>query len=241
MIEKTRLAARIEPFDSFWEAPEDLEKGYETLYQYYRHNYLRYLPQDRTSRILVVSCGPGYFVNMLAREGYSNVLGIDSDSRKVELAVKRGLGCITEEAFPFLERSPEAFDLIFCECEINHLTKDEILEFLQLCRVALHQGGTLIFHSINGANPVTGIELYSINFDHYNAFTENSLRQILTYANFKDVKVEPLKLYVFFANPLNYVGMTVDSVLTLMFRLLFKFYGKSNKIFSKKIFAVARK
>jgi 2-polyprenyl-3-methyl-5-hydroxy-6-metoxy-1,4-benzoquinol methylase len=241
LIKNTRLVAQMEPFDSFWEAPEDLEKGYVTLYQYYKYNYLKHLPQDKASRILVVSCGPGYFVNMLNKEGYSNVLGIDSDARKVEIAVRKGLNCETEAAFPFLERSPGAFDVIFCECEINHLTKDEILDFLPLCHNSLREGGTLILHTINGGNPITGIELYAINFDHYNTFTENSLRQVLGYTNFKDVQVQPLKLYVFFGNPLNYVGMAVDTALNLIFRILFKFYGKSNKIFSKKIFAVARK
>src|SRR6266850_2556724 len=70
------LTAKIEPFDSFWEAPEDIEKGYASFYQFYRWNYLKYLPGDRHARILVISCGPGYFVNLLNKEGYRNVLGI---------------------------------------------------------------------------------------------------------------------------------------------------------------------
>ena len=75
---QTELAAKIEPFDSFWEAPEDIEKGYASFYKFYQHNYLKYIPQDRTSRILVISCGPGYFVNLLNSKGYYSVLGIDS-------------------------------------------------------------------------------------------------------------------------------------------------------------------
>ena len=45
------LAAQIEPFDSFWEAPEDVESGYKQFDAFYRHNYLRHIPADRQSRI----------------------------------------------------------------------------------------------------------------------------------------------------------------------------------------------
>ena len=47
--------------------------------------------------ILVVSCGPGYLVNMLREQGYTNVLGIDSDAVKVEHATRRGLPCETAQ------------------------------------------------------------------------------------------------------------------------------------------------
>ena len=50
-------------------------------------NYLKYVPADRGSRILVISCGPGYFVNLLSEEGYTNVLGIDSHAEKIAHAL----------------------------------------------------------------------------------------------------------------------------------------------------------
>ena len=62
------LTAKIEPFDSFWEAPENIEKGYRTFYQFYKHNYLKYLPTDKNAHVLAVSCGPGYFVNLLPKK-----------------------------------------------------------------------------------------------------------------------------------------------------------------------------
>lgn len=241
MTTRVRLTAKMEPFDSFWEGPEDIEKGYRNFYQFYRHNYLKHLPEDRNVRVLSVSSGPGYFVNTLRREGYTNVLGIDSDPAKVELAHQKDLNCIVAEAFPFLEQNTEPFDVIFCETEINHLTKEEILEFLPLCRDNLREGGVVIFHSMNGANPITGAEALALNIDHFNTFTEYSMRQLLKYSGFNDIQVIPLKLYVFYSNPLNYVGILLDTMLTLSFKVLFKFYGKPTRIFSKKIAAVARK
>ncbi len=235
------LTAQIEPFDTFWEAPEDIEKGYGKFATFYKRNYLKYLPKNQDIRTLVVSCGAGYFVDLMCKEGYTNVLGIDSDPDKIAHAKKRGLNCLIANAFPFLSENTKPFDLIFVEQEINHLTKPEILEFLDLCHKNLDGGGILIVHSLNGANPITGSEALAQNFNHFNTFTEYSLRQILEYQGFEDVRIFPLNLYVFYNNPLNYVGLVIDKVLSLSFRLLFMFYGKTNKIFTKKIAAVAVK
>jgi SAM-dependent methyltransferase len=97
-----KLSARLEPFDSYWQAPEDVEAGYSKFGAYYRANFLPHLPTDRDAAILVVSCGPGYLVKLLVDQGYRKVVGIDSDPAKVALAVKRGLDCRAQQAFPFL-------------------------------------------------------------------------------------------------------------------------------------------
>lgn len=234
------LAAKIEPFDSFWEGPENIEKGYSSFYKFYKNNYLAHVPGDKNARILVISCGPGYFVNTLVRNGYTNVTGIDSSPEKVQHAQKRQLNCIAANAFEFLESAEKPYDVIFCEQELNHLTKTEIIEFLALCRKTLSPGGTLIVHALNGANPITGSEALAQNFDHYNTFTEYTMRQVLEHTGFEKVRVLPLNLYVFWTNPLNYVLMALSALYTLFFRISFIMYGKSNKIFTKKIGAVCQ-
>jgi 2-polyprenyl-3-methyl-5-hydroxy-6-metoxy-1,4-benzoquinol methylase len=241
MTRNSTLTAKIEPFDSFWEAPENIEKGYSSYYKFYKRNYLKYMPTDKRARILTISCGPGYLVNLLTREGYTSVLGIDSFPEKVKYAQQRNLNCRVEEVFPFLEYNQEPYDAIFCEQELNHLTKDEILIFLKLCWNNLSKNGLLIVHGLNGANPITGAEALAQNFDHYNTFTEYTLRQILRYSNFVEVKVIPLNLYVFYLNPLNYMLIGLDALYTLFFKFSFMLYGKSNRILTKKIAAIGRK
>lgn len=241
MISDSELTARFEPFDSFWEAPEDIEKGYTTFGAFYRHNYLPRVPEDRSARMLVVSCGPGYFVNLLREEGYENVVGIDSFPEKVEHARRRGLDCRVDRVFRFLRASEQPFDCIVAEQELNHLTKAEILEFLAACRDNLAEGGRIIVHSINGTSPLTGSESRAGNFDHYNSFTEYSLRQVLEHSGFREVEVYPLDLYVFWHNPLNYVAWLIDRLSTLFFRLNFILVGKSARIFSKKLGGVGVK
>ncbi len=235
------LSARMEPFDSFWEGPEDVESGYDKFARFYRANYLRHVPESPESRVLVISCGPGYFVEMLQKQGYRHVTGIDSFPDKVAHARERGLDCRVARAFPFLAEHRESFDLIVCEQELNHLTKEEMRLFLVLVRAALRPGGTLIVHGLNGANPIVGAETLAQNIDHFNTFTEYSLRQVLSYAGFAGIEVFPLHLYVFYKNPMNYVAWGITSMFHLLFRACFVLYGKSNRLFTKKIGAVARK
>jgi 2-polyprenyl-3-methyl-5-hydroxy-6-metoxy-1,4-benzoquinol methylase len=238
---KHALTARIEPFDSFWEAPEDVEKGYERFRKFYENNYGKYLPERRDTRILVISCGYGYFLRVLAMAGYTDVMGIDSDPAKIGVAAGKGYRCTAANAFEYLERSEGPFGMIIAEQELNHLTKEEILAFLALCRNRLAEGGALLVHSLNGANPITGAEALAQNFDHYNTFTEYSLRQVLEHSGFGRVHVFPLNLYVFYTNPLNYVALLADRINALVFRVNFILYGKFNRLFTKKIAAVCRK
>ena len=231
----------MEPFDSFWEGPENIEKGYRTFGQFYRVNYLKHVPAARNLRILVISCGPGYFVNLLKQEGYTNVLGIDSQAENIAHATRRGLNCREDTALEHLQNANEPYDVIMCEQELNHLTADEMVAFLRLVWSRLSDGGTLICHGLNGANPVVGAETLAQNFDHFNTFTSYSLNQVLEYTQFKNIQVFGLHLYVFYANPMNYVAWAISSALSLSFRALFIIYGKSNRIFTKKIAAVAIK
>ncbi len=235
------LSARLEPFDSYWQAPRDAEKGFRSFKAYYRANYLPHVPEDRNANILVVSCGPGYLVNMLRERGYRRVLGIDSDPAKVDIALRHHLPCEAARAFAFLRARPGAYDVIIPEQELNHLTLDETVEFLRLCRDALRPGGRIIVYAMNGANPLVGSENLAHNIDHFYNVTEYSLEQLLKLGGFAGIRVFPLKLYVFWRNPFNYVGLIATAALEGTFRLIYRLYGKKVRVLSKKIAAVASK
>lgn len=232
------LSARLEPFDSYWQAPDDVESGYAAFAAYYRANYLPRMPEDKEARILVISCGPGYLVDVLKTAGYRNVAGIDSDASKIEHARRRGLPCDVGWSFPYLSRRPEQFDVIVPEQELNHLTIGETIEFLKRCHAALKPGGRVVVYAINSANPLVGSENRAQNIDHFYTVTEYSINQLLALGGFVKITPFPLKLYVFWRNPLNYVGLAVTSVLESVFRIIFKVYGKKVDILSKKIGAV---
>ncbi|HUO67321.1 MAG TPA: class I SAM-dependent methyltransferase, partial [Gammaproteobacteria bacterium] len=182
---------------------------------------------------------PGYLLDTLKDAGYTNVVGIDSDPAKVEHGRARGLNCVAARAFEYLQDTPDVYDVIIPEQELNHLTLDETIAFLRLCHARLRRGGLLVSYGLNGANPFVGSENLSHNIDHFYTFTEYSFGQILTLGGFPQSRVLDLKLYVFWKNPLNYVGLAVTKGFELASRVMFKLYGKNVTRLSKKIMAVA--
>jgi SAM-dependent methyltransferase len=237
-----QLAALHESFDSYWQAPDDVESGYAKFRTYYRANVLPHLDDDKSSPVLCVSCGPGYLVDLLREEGYGQITGIDSDPDKIAYANKRGLPCETARCFAFLKAAaPGQYGQILLEQELNHLTHPESIAFLKLCHRALRPGGTIYAYGLNGNNPIVGAENLCHNIDHFSTYGEHSLTQVMELGGFRDVRVLPLKLYVFWKNPLNYVGLAVTTVYEAYYRFLFRLYGKSASIFTKKIAAVAKK
>jgi hypothetical protein len=65
------------------------------------------------------------------------------------------------------------------------------------------------------------------------------LGQLLRLGGFEQVRPFALRLYVFWKNPLNYVGLAVTGLLQFSMRIIFTLYGKKVRILSKKIAAVA--
>jgi hypothetical protein len=94
-------------------------------------------------------------------------------------------------------------------------------------------------YAMNGANPFVGAENLAHNIDHFYIVTEYSLTQLLELGGFRNVRPFALKLYVFWKNPLNYVGLAVTTVLELCMRVIFRLYGKKVRVLSKKVAAVA--
>ena len=238
-VNSEELSARLEPFDSYWQAPDDIESGYGKFAAYYRNNYLRHLPADRHAHILVISCGPGYLVEVLRQEGYDNVVGIDSDPGKIEFAHKRDLPCKVARGFEYLQESDALYDVIIPEQELNHLTMAETIPFLRLVRTRLKPNGRVIAYAMNGANPLVGSENLSHNIDHFYTLTEYSFNQVLEMTGFRNISVQPLKIYVFWKNPANYVGLFATWFMESIMRVIFVLYGKKVKVLSKKLMAIA--
>ncbi len=236
-----KLTASFSPFTSFCEGPEDIESGFGLFLLFHKRNYGARIPEDRNAETLVVSSGVGYFQHFLKESGFRNVLGIDSDPEKVDYARKRGFRSECACAFEFLETRPEAFDFIFAEQEVNHLTRSEFKRFLELCYAALRPGGRVILAAANCANPLIATEYPGNNMDHYISLAENGIRQYFSLQPFREVHVFPHDFYVLKNNPLNYAAKFATGLFHLFLKIAFKMYGKSNRIFTKRLGVLAIK
>jgi len=70
-----------------------------------------------------------------------------------------------------------------------------------------------------------GSENLAHNIDHFNTFTDYRLTQVLRLAGLERVRLDPLKLYVFWMNPLNNLELTATTLLSLFFRAHTPFTG----------------
>lgn len=235
------LSSKICPYTTFCEGHDNIEKDYGIFYRYYKKNYGKYITDNKNAKILVTSCGYGLFINFLLKEGYSDILGIDSDINKINYAKTRGFNVMKWDSMEMLATLGNKYDMIVCEMELNHLTKQEIIDFLKKIHSMLEKEGVLIVHSLNGANPAIGPDAASQNFDHYTLFTGKSLTQILKYIGYKSIRVYPIDEYIYYKNPLNYIGRIVSDMYHLFFKFNFRMYGKKDSIFTKKVGAVCRK
>ncbi len=161
----------------------------QTLGRYFRANFARHLPLDRSAAILDIACGAGEFVEYLRRDGYANVTGVDVSSQPVEAASAAGVsGVEVGDAFAFLATRPQSFDAIVAIDFLEHLTKDEALDLLRLVRAALRPGGRLSVQTCNAASPMFGRVRYG-DFTHETAFTARSIAQAFGAAGLTTVGV----------------------------------------------------
>ena len=152
-----------------------------TAYRYYLRDWL---PDNKQAAIADLACGGGSLLHFFKKNGYANLQGVDMSPSQVRLA--RQVMPKVEEAnlFVFLKSHPAAFDLITGLDIIEHLSKDEVLEFLDACHGALKPGGRLVLQTPNAETP-WGSALRYADFTHQVSFTPDCLSRLLSLCGFE--------------------------------------------------------
>lgn len=157
----------------------------------YDYVYGKLLPADKMAKILDIGCGAGHFLFYLDKKGYKNYKGIDISSDQVEF-VKANITEKVEvaDAFDFLEKAKEEYDVIVGNDFIEHIRKEGLIEVMDLIYVALKPNGMVILKTPNMSAPFASISRY-IDITHEIGFTEESLTQLLKIAGFQRVECYP--------------------------------------------------
>lgn len=146
--------------------------------------YSKSLPKNRSALILDLGCGPGYFVYALKTMGYTNVEGIDTSEQQVAIAKGYGLNVIQCDLFEFFLDKNQQYDVIIATDILEHLTKNEIIELLDIANKALRPEGIFICAVPNASSPF-GTRLRYVDLTHEVGFTEETLKEIFEVTNFK--------------------------------------------------------
>ena len=197
---------------------------------------------NRNSKILDFGCGDGREMESMRKIGFANIIGFDV-ARWSPNAPEGENIIIDPDAISFLERSPNAFDVIFSRESVYYTPVDEQDRLWRAFFSSLRPGGKLVVIAFNGALSTSSWILQkdlALKF----AFTEITLKSFPMTAGFIDVHVEELK-----SEHNSFVGATLFWVVLgfgkLNSRLRYfteRGLDKQNpRLYSKQIIMMARK
>jgi SAM-dependent methyltransferase len=150
--------------------------------------YLRgWLPRDRDANVADLGCGAGRVLYLLSKKGYRNLTGVDGSASQTAIARQVVESVETMDALCWLRDRAAALDLVLAIDLLEHLNKDEGLEFIDLCASCLRPGGRLILQTPNAASPFFGAVRYG-DYTHEQSFTPASLAALLTRAGLAGVE-----------------------------------------------------
>jgi SAM-dependent methyltransferase len=137
--------------------------------------------------VLDLGCGTGALLYLLHRLGCHSLTGVNLCQEEIALAQRLVPADFkNSDLVQFLRDTEDAWDWIGCLNILEHLTKDEVLETLQLCARRLRPGGSVIVMVPNGLSAYSGVTRYW-DFTHKLAFVPNNFRQLLPLCGFDSV------------------------------------------------------
>jgi SAM-dependent methyltransferase len=146
----------------------------------------KHLPKNKEVQCLDIACGPGYLLYFLKQNGYKNTVGVDISPEQVTLAKQVCDEVYESDIFTFLSSSRQ-HDVITIFSFIEHLTKEEAMEFLDKIYGILRPGGRIIILTPNADSPFAAHMRY-MDPTHEVIYGHSSLDTILRVCGFINCK-----------------------------------------------------
>ncbi len=205
----------------------------------------KFLPENKDAKIIELGCGSGGFIYWFKQIGYQVAEGVDISIEQVEIAKKLGIKNIYQADIKnFLNNSITnnsitKYDVVIMRDILEHFTKDEILDILELVYKSLKNNGIIIIQVPNAENPFSGRLRYG-DFTHEIGFTANSVRQALLIFSFENIAV--------YGTPpvIHGIKSFIRFILWKIIEFCLRFYviietGSGKMIFTQNIIVIAKK
>jgi SAM-dependent methyltransferase len=128
-----------------WKSAADVIPLFRKEAQWYEWALAKYLPRDKKRAMMLdCGCGAGNFLYFLRSKGYENALGVDIDPKMAAIAKELNMPVQVGDAVEYLRTTSSTYDMIVCFDFLEHLDKDEALEFLQSIYARLKANGVFI-------------------------------------------------------------------------------------------------
>jgi 2-polyprenyl-3-methyl-5-hydroxy-6-metoxy-1,4-benzoquinol methylase len=148
----------------------------------------KYFPNDRSAEILDLGCGHGAFLYFLAKAGYTRISGVDTSVEQIGKAHDFGIAnAVCQPAFDYISRlQRESLDMVLLFDILEHLEPQELFDLLDQVYRVLRPGGMSLIHVPNGEG-IFGMKIRFGDLTHVQAFTPNSVRQMLSTTGFSQI------------------------------------------------------
>lgn len=167
---------------------EKIERQFPALDYYYQ----KHLPADRSAAILDIGCGDGHFVHYLHQRSYDKAQGIDLSEEQIQAGKSLGISNIEVGSLQeVLSLHTNTFDCIVARDVIEHLTRQEAFEALNLVSGALKPGGVFIMQVPNGQGLFFTSIFYG-DYTHEMPYTDQTVRQLFLNTGFSSSKCYPV-------------------------------------------------
>lgn len=167
---------------------DELEKRLSVRGPFMEAIVLTHFPAAKDSRIAELGCGYGALIHYARKLGYANIYGIDVSPEQVVASRQLGIPGVEQgDIRTTLKDTQEgSLDAVVTIDVIEHLTRDEVLEFVDDVYRVLRKGGCWITHQPNAVSPFFGRIRYG-DMTHEMAYTAKSIRQLALSCGFSSV------------------------------------------------------
>jgi 2-polyprenyl-3-methyl-5-hydroxy-6-metoxy-1,4-benzoquinol methylase len=172
-----------EIFDNYVETSFDGIQQATFKFKQFEMNYGKYFPVNKNTPILDIGIGRGEMLSCMRDWGF-NYQGVDISPSTVKFCNNLKLNCeLTDDTASWLGRNKEKFSLITCLDVLEHVPRDQTIDFLKAVRASLANGGLTIIQVPNLQSPYGYLHHFN-DFTHVTGFVEHSLGQVLLTAGF---------------------------------------------------------
>lgn len=145
---------------------------------------------DGCSPVVDLGCGRGEFLDLLASQGIESI-GIEVDPRLVESLQSRGLRAEHADAISWLRRAEhESLGGISMIQVIEHLTPQEVVDFVVLARKKLRRGGKVIVETLNPQSLYIYARAFYVDPTHHNPVHPAYLTFLFKEAGFEGLDID---------------------------------------------------
>jgi SAM-dependent methyltransferase len=137
-------------------------------------------PQEE---LLDLGCGNGIFLELLKERSVRGV-GVDSFSDCVESCRQRGLEVHQAELLPYVEKTDEQFNGIFCSHIVEHLSPETVLKLFAHAHRVLRPGGRIIIVTPNPKDIEVITERFWLDITHVRPYPLPLLEKMLEHSGF---------------------------------------------------------